>query len=112
MGTRPENNKMCLRISSQKQLGARAFMEFLSLIAKLPTVTIGYAAAICVILTFCASNMLLLRGLAICSNLLFMWYGRRAGLDPILLLHAILLPINIAHTVRIVAYLRRETGRT
>jgi hypothetical protein len=39
-------------------------------------------------------SMLALRGFAILSNVLFIVYGAGAQLAPIVLLHAILLPIN------------------
>jgi len=58
---------------------------------------LGFAAAGCVLLTFCMRSMALLRTLAIMSNVLFIAYASRVGLLPVLLLHMLLLPINLAH---------------
>ena len=55
---------------------------------------VGLAAAACVLATFCMQSMTALRGFAIASNLLFIVYGAAANFLPIVLLHAILLPIN------------------
>ena len=55
---------------------------------------IGLSAAACVLATFCMQSMLALRVFAIASNVLFIVYGAAADLPPIILLHAILLPIN------------------
>lgn len=63
---------------------------------------IGWAAALCVLLTFASSNMLTLRLFAISSNLLFIAYAGAIGLTPILILHALLLPINFAQLAMII----------
>ena len=56
---------------------------------------IGYAAS-GLVLTGCAMRtMIPLRLLNIASNIAFIAYGFVAGLPPILLLHATLLPLNI-----------------
>lgn len=55
---------------------------------------IGAAAALCVLATFCMQSMLGLRAFAMASNILFIAYGTQARLLPIVLLHAVLLPIN------------------
>lgn len=55
---------------------------------------IGGMAALCVLATFSMQSMLGLRAFAIASNVLFIAYGAQANLLPIVLLHAILLPIN------------------
>jgi len=55
---------------------------------------VGLLAAACVLATFCMQSMLSLRVFAILSNVLFIIYGAGAQLAPIVLLHAILLPIN------------------
>jgi hypothetical protein len=55
---------------------------------------VGLAAAACVLATFCMQSIVALRGFAIASNLLFIVYGAGANLLSIVLLHAILLPIN------------------
>ena len=56
---------------------------------------LGYLAASLVLATFCAKRMVPLRAIAIASNVAFVAYAFSAGLGPILLLHAILLPMNI-----------------
>jgi hypothetical protein len=57
---------------------------------------VGYAAALAVLATFLMRSMVPLRLVAILSNLLFLAYGYLAHIHPVLLLHAALLPINIA----------------
>ncbi len=57
---------------------------------------IGLCAGALVLLTFSMTSMVWLRAVAIASNLAFFAYGVAAGLMPIWLLHAILLPINAA----------------
>jgi CRP/FNR family cyclic AMP-dependent transcriptional regulator len=56
---------------------------------------VGYFAASLVLGTFCAKTMVPLRSLAIASNLAFITYAACAGLWPILVLHAIMLPLNL-----------------
>lgn len=55
---------------------------------------VGLLAAACVLATFCMQSMIALRTFAIASNVLFIIYGAGAHLMPIVLLHAILLPVN------------------
>jgi hypothetical protein len=55
---------------------------------------VGMLAAGCVLGTFCMQSMVALRAFAIASNVLFVVYGAAADLLPIIVLHAILLPIN------------------
>lgn len=62
-----------------------------------PDDVLGFAAASCMLLTFCTRSMSLLRLMAILSNLLFILYACRVGLLPVFLLHVLLLPINLAH---------------
>ena len=54
----------------------------------------GYAASAAVLATFCMSTMIPLRVLALGSNVLFMAYGYADHLYPVLMLHAILFPVN------------------
>ena len=56
---------------------------------------LGYLAASLVLATFCAKKMAPLRALAIISNIAFVAYAFFAGLEPILLLHSLMLPMNI-----------------
>jgi len=56
---------------------------------------IGYAASGFVLAGCAMRTMIPLRLLNIASNIAFIAYGIFAGLPPILLLHATLLPLNI-----------------
>jgi len=56
----------------------------------------GYGAAALVLATFCARTMVVLRALAIASNGAFIAYGSTAHLWPIVVLHAVMLPLNLA----------------
>lgn len=55
---------------------------------------LGYAASAAVLATFCMSTMIPLRVVALASNVLFMSYGYFDHLYPVLLLHALLFPVN------------------
>jgi len=63
----------------------------------------GYAASATVLATFCMNNMRHLRLLAIGSNVLFILFGSMAHIYPVLLLHVILLPVNIARLMQVSA---------
>ena len=74
---------------------------------------LGYAASAAVLATFCMSTMIPLRVLALASNVLFMAYGYVDHLYPVLILHALLFPVN---TLRLVQFQRlvrdmREANR-
>ncbi|MEL6768812.1 MAG: hypothetical protein AAFP17_16640 [Pseudomonadota bacterium] len=56
---------------------------------------VGFAAGALVLLSFSMTSMLPLRLLGIGSNLAFIAYALMAGLLPVFLLHALLLPINL-----------------
>jgi hypothetical protein len=56
---------------------------------------IGYLAASLVFATFMMRTMLPLRLMALASNAAFITYALVADLMPILLLHALLVPINL-----------------
>jgi hypothetical protein len=68
---------------------------------------IGFVAAALVLATFCMRSMRTLRWLAIASNLAFIAYGYLGDLAPVLLLHALLLPVN---TWRLAQLHRRPIG--
>ena len=55
---------------------------------------IGFVAAGLVLTTFCMRSMSALRWVAIASNLAFIAYGHLGNLPPVLVLHALLLPVN------------------
>lgn len=56
---------------------------------------LGYVASLLVLATFYMRDMVHLRLAAIASNLAFMSYAALADLQPILLLHVLLLPTNL-----------------
>ncbi len=61
---------------------------------------LGYAASATVLATFCMSTMIPLRILALVSNLLFCSYGYFDHLYPVLILHAVLFPVNLLRLVQ------------
>lgn len=61
---------------------------------------LGYAASATVLATFCMSTMISLRVLALGSNVLFAAYGYFEHLYPVLILHAVLLPVNYLRLVQ------------
>ena len=69
---------------------------------------IGYLASLLVLMTFCMSGMVSLRAIAIASNVAFICYAALAGISPVLLLHALLLPMNIYRLVQAVIERRRN----
>ena len=69
--------------------------------------TFGYLASSLVLVTFCMHTMLTLRAVAICSNVAFIVYAIGDRLHPVLILHLILLPLNVAHLSRMILLLRR-----
>jgi hypothetical protein len=64
---------------------------------------IGYAACVSVFATFCMSEMVPLRIVAIFSNVLFAAFGALAHIHPVLVLHIVLLPVNLVRLIRAVA---------
>jgi CRP/FNR family transcriptional regulator, cyclic AMP receptor protein len=72
---------------------------------------VGYGASASVLVTFCMSNMVPLRSVAICSNVLFATFGAAAHVYPVLALHLILLPVNCAR-LREAIIQRREAQRS
>jgi CRP/FNR family cyclic AMP-dependent transcriptional regulator len=74
---------------------------------------LGYTASAAVLASFCMSTMIPLRILALASNVLFMLYGYFDGLLPVLLLHAILLPVNLLRLAQFQRLIRdmRKAGR-
>ena len=67
---------------------------------------LGYAASASVLATFCMSTMVPLRIIAICSKVLFIGFGAFAHIYPVLTLHIILLPVNIARLVQLLRLIR------
>jgi len=61
---------------------------------------IGYLAAGLVLAAFCMRSMSKLRLVALASNLAFIAYGYLDNLMPVLVLHALLLPVNAYRLVQ------------
>lgn len=61
---------------------------------------LGYAASAAVLTTFCMSTMIPLRVVALVSNVLFCAYGYFDHLYPVLILHAVLFPVNLLRLVQ------------
>ena len=72
---------------------------------------LGYVAAFAVFATFMLKEMLTLRLMAITSNFLFVGYALLAGLEPILVLHAMLIPVNAMRLAQVIRDRRRRRGR-
>jgi hypothetical protein len=62
---------------------------------------VGWAASATVLATFCMNTMMPLRVLAIISNVLFCAFGAVAHIFPVLILHAVLLPVNVMRLIQI-----------
>jgi CRP/FNR family transcriptional regulator, cyclic AMP receptor protein len=65
---------------------------------------LGFLAAGLVLLTFCMKRLVPLRAIAITSNLAFILYGYRAGIQPVLMLHLVLLPVNLIRLLQALSY--------
>lgn len=72
---------------------------------------VGYLAASLVVATFMMRSILWLRIFALASNVAFLLYAGMAGLGPILVLHAILLPINLFRIGEIFVNARKRGSR-
>ena len=62
---------------------------------------IGYLASALVFATLYVRTMMPLRMLAIASNVAFITYAANEGLIPVLVLHSVLLPVNLARLYEI-----------
>lgn len=71
------------------------------------TELLGYAAAALVLATFSMRSIAALRSVAITSNLLFIAYAGTQGLLPVLVLHALLLPLNVWRLCELATAVRR-----
>jgi hypothetical protein len=65
--------------------------------------SLGWLAALSVVLQACSTSMLPLRIFAVCSNALFITYAHFSDIVPMLALHALLLPINLVQLTLLVA---------
>jgi CRP/FNR family cyclic AMP-dependent transcriptional regulator len=73
---------------------------------------IGYAAAICVFLTFYMKTMVALRTIALVSNVCFIVYGYLLLAYPILVLHLMLLPVNAIRLSQMLTLITQVTAAT
>ena len=74
---------------------------------------IGYLASVMVLCTFCARTMIPLRVIALGSNVAFLAYGGLLHLYPVLLLHAVLMPVNawrLTEILRLRGHVRESKG--
>jgi CRP/FNR family transcriptional regulator, cyclic AMP receptor protein len=71
------------------------------------TEVLGYVAALAVLTTFCMKTMRPLRIVALFSNVVFALYGFFDGLYPVLVLHLILFPVNLARLIQFQRLTRR-----
>ena len=69
---------------------------------------VGYAAAAFVGLSLLCNSMISLRILACVSNGLFIHYGLMEQLEPVVVLHTVLLPINLLYLLKLVRSRRRN----
>jgi CRP/FNR family cyclic AMP-dependent transcriptional regulator len=67
----------------------------------------GYLASALVLATFCMKTMIPLRTAAIASNIAFVVYGFYDSLLPVLMLHAILLPLNTLRAIQMLRLIKR-----
>ena len=72
---------------------------------------LGYTASGLVLITFSVRSIPALRSVAIASNLMFIVYAACAGLMPVLVLHAVLLPLNIVRLHQSLQEARVAAGR-
>jgi CRP/FNR family transcriptional regulator, cyclic AMP receptor protein len=68
---------------------------------------LGYVASAAVLASFCMTTMRPLRALALGSNVLFAAYGFFGHLYPVLVLHAVLFPINLFRLVQVERVIRK-----
>ena len=68
---------------------------------------LGYLGGVLVFSTFYLKTMIPLRLVAIASNIVYIAYSALAGLVPILVLHALLMPLNIWRLVEVRQLIRR-----
>ena len=68
---------------------------------------LGYLAAMLVFCSFYAKTIVVLRLVAIASNLAFIGYALAKGLYPVLILHVVLLPLNCVRLAQLRAVTKR-----
>ena len=73
--------------------------------------SLGWIAAISVVLQACSPAMLPLRIFAVTSNILFIIYAHLGDIVPVLALHSLLLPINVIHLTLVAAEMLQSRVR-
>ena len=69
---------------------------------------LGYLAAMLVFCSFYARTIIVLRLVAITSNMAFIGYAVAKGLYPVLVLHVVLLPLNCVRLAQLRAVIKRS----
>ena len=67
----------------------------------------GYLASALVLATFCMKTMIPLRSAAVVSNIAFIVYGFYDDVYPVLILHAVLLPLNAWRAIQMLRLIKR-----
>lgn len=67
----------------------------------------GYLASALVLATFCMKTMIPLRSAAVISNIAFIVYGFYDDVYPVLILHAVLLPLNAWRAIQMLRLIKR-----
>jgi len=65
---------------------------------------VGYVASGLVLAAFAMKDIVRLRVVAICSNIVFLAYGLSLGLAPVWILHAVLLPMNMLRLAEVLGF--------
>jgi CRP/FNR family transcriptional regulator, cyclic AMP receptor protein len=68
---------------------------------------LGYFGGVLIFSTFYLKTMIRLRIVAIASNIVYIAYGAIGGLVPILVLHALLLPLNVWRLIEVKQLVRK-----
>lgn len=72
---------------------------------------VGYAASVLTLATFAQRTMLPMRILAIAANVCFIGYGAMGLFIPVLALHLVLLPVNLARLHTLIRWSSSDGGR-
>jgi hypothetical protein len=72
----------------------------------------GYIAFVLVFSAFYMKDMVSLRVLAICSNVAFLVFAGSMHLVPVIILHAVLLPLNVWRLIALIERRRVRPART
>lgn len=73
---------------------------------------VGYIAFVLVFSAFYMKDMASLRVLAICSNVAFLVFASSMHLVPVIILHAVLLPLNVWRLIALIERRRVRPART